>query len=270
MKFKATIIGIALSLLAQNPSANAQGGPPSSAPILSQKATDAKPGDLRIMATAAIQTPLEGVRAQVEKSVGRPLFIEYGSARGNLKNEILAGQEFEVALLLPDVSKELLKEKKILPQSYEIARVQAALGLRTEGTPNIDVSTPAALKTTLLNAASVSYGATGAAHDTVDKILSTLGIENSIKDTSKLGPYKKVELMPGEYEIGIYPLSEIIANKNYKNLGPVIPELQVPAVIEAVVGIHANDKQAVDALIKFLRGSTIEPFLKQNGMEKGK
>jgi ABC-type molybdate transport system substrate-binding protein len=78
---------------------------------------DAKPGDIRVMVTAAIRVPLEEVRAQAEQAVGHPLVIEYGSARGNLKDEILAGQAFEVAILLPDVNDELAKQGKIVWRS---------------------------------------------------------------------------------------------------------------------------------------------------------
>lgn len=41
---------------------------------------DAKPGEVRVMVTAAIRVPLEAVRAQAEHAVGHHLAIEYGSA----------------------------------------------------------------------------------------------------------------------------------------------------------------------------------------------
>ena len=136
---------------------------------------DAKPGDIRVMVTAAIRVPLDEVRAQAEQAVGHPLVIEYGSARGNLKDEILAGQAFEVAILLPDVNDELAKQGKIVPGSVEIARTPVAIGLRGDA-PNLDVSTPAALRKTMLTAKSVKYAPTGAALLTVQKVLSLLKI----------------------------------------------------------------------------------------------
>ena len=75
-----TVIGLGLLFLAANTApANAQGG---NAP----RVADAKPGDVRVMVTAAIRTPLEVVRAEAEKGVCKKLVIEYGSARGNLKH----------------------------------------------------------------------------------------------------------------------------------------------------------------------------------------
>ena len=219
------------------------------------------------MATAAILGPLQSVRAEAEKAAGRPLVIEYGSARGNLKQAILAGQEFEVAILLADVNEELLAQDKILPQTQAIAHAPIAIGLRGD-VPAPDVSTPEALKTALLAAKSVGYAPTGAARDTVDKILGTLGIGAAIKNSSKRDPAAPVPLGPGEYEINIYPLSEILPNKRMKNLGLVPAALQVPATLEVAIGKHANDRQAAEALIKFLAGSALDAPLAQSGMTK--
>src|SRR5258708_5006986 len=98
-------------------------------------------------------------------------------------------------------------------------------------------------------------------------IVSTLDIADKIHDSSTVRG--EVPLGAGEYEINIYPLSEIIPNKKLKNLGALIPQLQVPAIIEATVGKNAADPKAALALIKFLQGPAIDQALKDYGMEKG-
>jgi molybdate transport system substrate-binding protein len=230
------------------------------------KVTDAKPGDVRVLVTAAIREPLNAVLKQAEAAIGRPIAVEYGSARGNLKDEILRGQDFEVAILLPDVDDEIQAAGKIAPGRFEIARVPVAFGLRGAA-PNLDVSSPAAVKATMLNAKSVKYAPTGAALMTVKKILSTLDIAGKIHDSSTV--QTEVPLAAGEYEINIYPLSEIISNKTLKNLGAVIPQLQVPVIIEATVGRSTSDSKTAHALVIFLQGPTIDQSLKAYGMEKG-
>jgi molybdate transport system substrate-binding protein len=229
--------------------------------------TAAKPGDVRLIATAAIRDPLNAVRKQAQAVIGKPIVAQYGSARGNLKDEILTGQDFEVAILLPDVDDELEAAGKIAPGRFEIARVPVALGLRGEA-PALDVSSPDAVKAAMLNAKSVKYSPTGAALMTVKKILATLDIAGKIHDSSTAPG--EAALAAGEYEINIYPLSEIIANRRLKNLGAVIAQLQVPAVIEATVGNTAADPTAALALIKFLQGPAIDQALKDYGMEKGR
>ena len=227
---------------------------------------DAKPGDVRVLSTAAIRDPLDAVLKQAEAAIGRRIVAEYGSARGNLKDAILKGQDFEVAILLPDVSDDILAGGKIAPGRFEIARAPVALGLRGAA-PDLGVGSPAAVKAALLNAKSVKYSPTGAALMTVRKILSTLDIAGKIHDSSTA--QEPVPLAAGDYEIQIYPLSEIIANKALKNLGPVIAPLQVPAILEATVGAHAADPKAAHALIAFLQGPAIDRALADYGLEKG-
>jgi molybdate transport system substrate-binding protein len=231
------------------------------------KVADAKPGEVRVIVTAAIRGPLDAVLKQAEAAIGKPIVAEYGSARGNLKDEILKGQDFEVAILLPDVDDEILAAGRIAPERFEIARVPVALGLRGEA-PGLDVSSPAAIKTAMLGAKSVKYSPTGAALLTVRKILSTLDIAGNIRDSSTAR--QEIPLAPGEYEINIYPLSEIIANEGrLKNLGAVIPPLQVPTVLEATMGANVADPKAARALITFLQGPAIDRALHDFGMEKG-
>jgi molybdate transport system substrate-binding protein len=252
------IIGCVGFLLAFGTVASAQAG-------RGQRAADAKPSEVRLMVTAAIRTPLEAVRAEAERAVGHPLVIEYGSARGNLKDRILAGQGFDVAMLLPDVNDELLKAGKIVRGSFDIARVNVAIGLRGD-VPSIDLSTPGAVKKSMLNAKSLRWSPTGAALLTVNNILDTLGIREAVK--AKHDMLATVPLGPGEYEINIYPQSEILENKALRNLGPVIPALQVPAVITAVIATSAMDVNSAKAVIKFLQGPTLDPALKASGMSR--
>jgi molybdate transport system substrate-binding protein len=257
MKILAAIMATAVVL---SPSLHAYAQSPA------PKVADAKPGDVRVIATAAIRDPLNAVLKQAEAVIGKPIVAEYGSARGNLKDEILKGQDFEVAILLPDVDDEIEAAGKTAPGRFEIARVPVALGLRGEA-PNLDVGSPGAVKAAMLNAKSVKYAPTGAALMTVKKILSTLDIADKIHDSSTVRA--EVALAAGEYEINIYPLSEIIPNKRLKNLGEVIAPLQVPAIIEATVGKNAADAKAALGLVKFLQGPAIDRALKDFGMEKG-
>lgn len=259
MKVTIAAIGFGLvSLLAPGPPAMAQAGS-------AERIADAKPGDVRVLATAAIRIPLDAIRAKASKTIGRPLVIEYGSARGNLKNAIMAGTEFEVAMLLPDVDEQLLKAGKITSPGVVIARTDVAIGLRGDGTP--DLSTPDKIETAMLNAKSLRWADTGAALFTVNKILDSLKIRDAVKAKHDM-VQAPMPLGPGEYEINIYPLSEILPNKNLRNAGPVIPALQVPAVVTATISANTPNAAAAKALVTFLQGPAIEPELKGNGFRR--
>jgi molybdate transport system substrate-binding protein len=252
-------LGLGLPLLATGALATAQGGG------RGERIADAKPDDVRVLATAAIRIPLEAVRAEASKAIGHPLVIEYGSARGNLKDSVMAGNAFEVALLLPDVDEQLLKASKIKAPGVVIAKTDVAIGLRGDATP--DLSTLEKVKTAMLNAKSLRWSDTGAALFTVNKILDTLKIRDAVKTKHEMSA-PAPPLGPGEYEINIYPLSEIMPNKSLRNMGPVIPELQVPAVVTATISTNTPNAAAAQALVKFLQGPAIEPVLKGNGFKR--
>jgi hypothetical protein len=152
--------------------------PRAEAKFAGSKVADAKPGDVRVIATAAIREPLEAVLKRAEAAIGKPIVAEYGSARGNLRDKIVGGQDFEVAMLLPDVDDELEAVGKIAPGRFEIARVPVGFGLRGEA-PHLDVRSPAGVKAAMLDAKSVKYAPVGAAVMTVKKILATLEIADN-------------------------------------------------------------------------------------------
>ena len=220
---------------------------------------------MRVLATAAIRIPLEAIRAEASKTIGRLLVIEYGSARGNLKDAIMEGTAFEVAMLLPDVDQQLLDAGKITSPGVVVAKTDVAIGLRGDRTP--DLSTPDEIKTAMLNAKSLRWSDTGAALFTVDKILDTLKIRDAVKAKHNIVP-APVPLESGEYEINIYPLSEIIPNKSLRNTGPVIPALQVPVVVTATICASTPNATAAKALVTFLQGPAIESALHGNGFRR--
>ena len=256
---RATIgLGLSVFLLAPGTPSMAQGGG-------AERIADAKPGDVRVLATAAIRIPLDAVRAEASKAIGHRLVIEYGSARGNLKDAVMAGTAFEVALLLPDVDEELLKSGKTTTRGVVIGTTDVAIGLRGGGTP--DLSTPDKIKTAMLGAKSLRWSDTGAALLTVNMILDSLNIRDAVKARHNMVP-SPVPLGQGDYEINIYPLSEILANRSLRNAGPVAAELQVPVVITAAISANTPNAVAAKALVTFLQGAAIESALAKNGFRR--
>ena len=157
-------------------------------------------------------------------------------------------------------------DQSTLPVSMLSAMI--AFAVRGDA-PNLDLSTQASVKTALLKAKSVKYSPQGFARDTALKVLSTLQIADKIKDSSTLRD--EVALGPGEYEIRMFPISEVIeaADPKVKNMGPVLDSLQVQAVMQAVIGKNANDPKAARALIKVLQGPAIDSAFKHYGINKG-
>ena len=74
MKMLAAMLGTAVIL-----------APPLHAQLTGPKVADAKPGEMRVIATAAIRDPLNAVLKQAEVIVEKPIVAEYGSARATAR-----------------------------------------------------------------------------------------------------------------------------------------------------------------------------------------
>lgn len=221
-------------------------------------------GHVRLLATRAIHGPLDAVLSQLQAAAKMPVVVEYGSAKGNLRKEILDGKEFELAILLPDVNQELLAAGRIDARTYDLAKVPTAIGIRGQAT--VDVNTPDALRRTLLAARSVDYSPTGTGVVAVRNMIAALGLAGKLNDTSEVDG--EVTLRPGEYEIVFYPLSEMLARKELTSLGPLPSQFQVPVVLQAAIGANARAPDATLAVLRFLQGPGFDPALERSGMTR--
>jgi hypothetical protein len=84
-------------------------------------------GSSAVMSDASTDNASRQRDSQTVMPVSSPLASPCGSRRSRIK-----GQDFEVALLLPDVDDEIQGAGKIAPDRFEIARVPVAFGLRGE------------------------------------------------------------------------------------------------------------------------------------------
>src|SRR5437660_9265188 len=110
-----------------------------------------------------------------------------------------------------------------------VARVGIGVAVN-EKAPLPDISTPEALKRTLLAARSVVYidPKTGTSGKHVAEVFERLGIAAEMRGKSKLGQggYVTEQVGRGEIELGIHQISEILPVKGVRLAGPLPPELQ--------------------------------------------
>jgi molybdate transport system substrate-binding protein len=235
-----------------------------------QKVADAKPGDIRLFVSNGIHGPIEAVRADLAKALGRrSIVIEYGSSRG-LQAIMEADQAFEVAIVTPEVINEVEAKGKVIKGSrVDIGR--SPIGVLQRGGTKVDISTLEKLKTAILGAKFIRYPPTGAAKPMVDNAGAKLGIADALKDKTR-PPIGRAEPAPAltgsEYELFFQLDSELLAPPAGQiYIGSVPRDLQIPAVMTAAVGAK-GDARAAQALIDFLKGPAIEPALASSRMTR--
>jgi molybdate transport system substrate-binding protein len=213
---------------------------------------------------------VEDLQPQCEKAIGHPLVVEY-SAAALLKQKVDAGERFDVALLTSEVTGELIKEGKVsADSSADLGRVGVGVGIRA-GAPKPDISTPDAMKRTLLNAKSITYAKDGAARVLIEQIYDRLGITNEVKPKIVLQSVPgrpQTAVADGQAEMVMTLVSEILPVKGVELVGPVPKELQSYVSFRGGVSANTKNAEASRAVLKFFTSSKSAAAYKARGLEQ--
>jgi molybdate transport system substrate-binding protein len=225
--------------------------------------------EIRLISSNGVKAVVEELRPQAERSSGRQLTIDFGTASA-LKQKIEAGAAFDVAILTTEAIDDLIKEGKIAAGTRaDLTRSGIGVGIRT-GAPKPDIRTPDALKRTLLKAKSITYAQDGASRVYLEQMFDHLGITEAVKPKLILeqgSARSGAKVANGEAEIIMTLISEILPIQGIELVGPLPKELQNYVSFAAGVSPKANDMESAKALIKFFTSPAAAPTFKAKGME---
>ena len=232
--------------------------------------TPAQTKDLRVFISGGMKPVVEDLTPQIEKAIGSKLAPQFNTSK-NLRDKILAGEPFDAAILSSDVLGDLIQQGKIAAGTrVDISRTGMGVGVRA-GAPKPDISTPEALKQTLLNAKAITFNPSGASAAPTYEMFGRMGIADALKpklmlDAAEEGrPQKNVA--EGKADLVITLIPEIRFFPGVELVGPVPAEFQSYINFSAGVGTNAHDAEAAKALIRFITGSAGVAVLKAKGME---
>lgn len=227
--------------------------------------------EVKVLTAGAYDQVLQALVPEFEKQTGHTVKSEKGAA-GTLKKRVESGEAFDVAIITPATMEGLIKDGKLVAQSYaKLATVGVGVGVR-EGAPKPDISSVEGLKRALIAAKAVAYTdpATGATSGTfVDNLLVRLGIADQVRPKAKLkrGGHAGEFVASGEADIVVQQASEIIPVKGVVLVGPLPAEIQRTTTYAAAVSSQSNQKEAAQALINALASPAAAAVLKAKGME---
>ncbi len=236
------------------------------------RSTPAQTADLRVMISDGMKSVVEEVTPQIEHSIGRKLAVQFNSSK-NLRDKIQAGEAFDAAILTSDVLDDLIKQGKIATAGRaEISRTGLGVGVRA-GAPKPDISTPDALKKTLLAAKSISFNPTGASAAHTYDIFTRMGITDAVKPKLMLDSEAgrpQMNVAGGKTELVISLIPEIEFFPGVDLAGPMPAGFQSYVNFGGGIAANAHDAEGAKALIQFLTGPQVVPVLKAKGMEQHK
>jgi len=218
--------------------------------------TAAAAAEIKVLSAGAVRPAVAGLAETFRSQTGHEVRFTFGTV-GSLQQKVTAGEKADL-FFMTDVAIDDLVRKGIvvLGTRTDIARVEIGIGVR-EGSPKPDISTPEALKQTLLSAKSLVYmdpakGGTSGIH--FASVLDRLGITDAVKPKTTLWPagYAAEPVAKGEIEIVVHQISEILAVKGVTLVGPLPHEVQKVTIYSAGLAANAASPDAAKAFLEFL------------------
>src|SRR5712671_7314352 len=222
--------------------------------------------EITLLSPDPIKATLEKLVEGFEAKTGTQVKVTYGTGVSTRKT-VASGQALDVSLLFAPFP-EALKTGNIVPSSATvIARLRLALAVQ-KGVPKPDISTPEAVKRTLLNAKSIiSVDPTqGSVGGIALLALDKLGITDEVKPKIKWvqhGGLVQDSVAKGETEIALGPYLSDMRNPGLDVVGALPPEASTPVDITGFLSTTAKDPKAARALVDYLKSPAAAPVWRE-------
>ena len=155
-----------------------------------------------------------------------------------------------------------------------IARSATAIAVKA-GAPKPDISTPEALRQTLLNARAISYtdpAAGGASGIYFAKLLERMGIAVEINAKTKFPPpsgYSGMFLPTGDVDLAVQQVPELLHVPGIEIVGPLPGDLHMVTVFVAGIPTDSAQPARARALIESLRTAEARALFRAKGLDPG-
>jgi len=226
--------------------------------------------EVTLIAPGGIRTSIEKLIPGFESKTGYKVKATFGSG-GGTKKQVVQGDAFDVPVVQPPLQEVLASGNVVAGTETPLASVAVGVAVR-KGAPKPDISTPEAVKRTLLAAKSISYpDASGgaAAGVSFNETLKKLGIAEQMQPKIKPaqgGAGAMALTAKGEVEIGLTFMSEM-GDPGIDIIGPLPPKISPPTLLVGFVSTHAKDPAAAKALLDYLSSPEATAIYKAQGMQ---
>jgi molybdate transport system substrate-binding protein len=219
-------------------------------------ATAAGAAQVEVLSTGAPETAFHDAAEAWQRATGNRVKASFGPA-GEVRQQLQAGATPDV-VIVPAEDIEPLAAAGAVDASTRRDLCVVSIGAAVrKGAPLPDISTPEALKRTLIDAKSVIYmdptrGTSGKHFD--EKVLTTLGIRDAVRAKATLGQGGSVaqNVARGEVEIGFQNITELQPVAGVTVVGPLPDALQKRTTYAAVLAKNARNPVDARALVDYL------------------
>ena len=228
--------------------------------------------ELAIYSTIGVRSAAEELFRKFEKEHACRLTVTWGTAP-MLVSRIESGESADVLVLSRAGIDILAKQGKVAPGSdVTLAGSGVAIAVKA-GAAKPDISTPRALKETLLTAKSIAYSepsAGGASGVYFAKLLERMGIAEQMKPKTKYPPaggFCAELLLSGEAELAVQQKPELMHVAGAEIVGFLPGALNMVTEFAAAVMAGTKNSQTGKTLIATLRSPEAAAVFRSKGLD---
>jgi molybdate transport system substrate-binding protein len=236
--------------------------------------TQARSAEITVFAAGAAKELVTRIDAPFTQATGHRIKATFDTV-GAQRERVEKGERPDVVILSSAAITQLSKLGLIDATSVgDIGDVQVGIAISANASSNAkdsrvpDISTPDALRKTLVAATSIAYadparGATAGTH--FAKVLTALGIREDVAARTTVLPFG-VDVIDaiatGKYEIGVSQSSEIVQHKGVRYVGALPPPYRLGTRYQVAA---LKDRAVAASLIAFFQTSAARDAMQASG-----
>jgi molybdate transport system substrate-binding protein len=227
---------------------------------------------LKAYMSIGVQSAVEVLIPEFEQAAGQRIAPTWATS-ATLDKRVRAGEAADLLISTRGGIEAFIKEGKVIAESRtDLTNSVVAIAVR-KGNAHPDISTPDALKRTLLAARAISYsdpaaGGTSGVH--FAKVLDQLGIAEAMRAKTRFPPpngFAASLLANGGVDLAVQQTQELASVAGVEVVGPLPASLQLVTTFTAGVPAASDHRAAARAFIRFLQSPRAREVMKQKGLE---
>jgi molybdate transport system substrate-binding protein len=227
--------------------------------------------EIKVLGVFPVQAVVTDLAEVFRQETGHTVTLTFTTS-GVIRHKLAAGEPVDVIILNDYEIDELVGQGVVAAGTRtDIARFGMGVVVR-RGAPLPDISTPKALKQTLLSAKSIVYGnpdrTRGGAH--FAGVLQRLGIADAVKGKTLLsngGAAGSEAVAKGEAELSVQGISENLLVEGVTLVGPLPKEVQKIMTLSAGVVARSAVAEETRAFIAFLAQPSFRSKFAEAGLD---
>lgn len=245
----------------------------SAVPTYPGEAKPAQTRELRVFTSGGFTAAFTALADQYERDTGVHIVTERGPSMGEtpqaIPNRLARHEPADVVILARSGLDKLADQQAVLPATVtDLGLSKIAIAVRA-GAPVPDITTPAAVRATLLHARSVAWSDSASGVYIQTTMLDRLGVAQQVRPKGRMIPATPVGeiVAKGEAELGFQQLSELKPVKGIHIVGLLPAALQKVTPFSAGVVAYSGHPDEARALIAYLASPRASSIIRESGLE---